>query len=222
MAATNGQRPELGEWRILLCCTGSVAAMKTPELAALLQGGPAWDSPSPRPVTVRVVSTEAARHFFSVSDLPAGVQHLSDADEWSSWRGRGDPVLHIELREWAHLLLIAPLDANSLAKLANGLADNLVTCVARAWSLGRRPALLCPAMNTEMWRHPVTAPQLETLASWGYAVQPPMCKTLVCGQTGVGAMAHLEDIRDTAFKLLEKWEKELTRCDVTGDSAESQ
>ncbi|XP_043219521.1 phosphopantothenoylcysteine decarboxylase-like [Amphibalanus amphitrite] len=204
-----------GDCHILLCCTGSVASLKVPELAALLQRAPAAGR---RAVTVRVVSTDAARHFFSPSDLPPGVQHYTDADEWSAWRGRGDPVLHIALREWAHLLLVAPLDANSLAKLATGLCDTLVTCVARAWPLGRRPVLLCPAMNTEMWRHPVTAPQLETLRSWGCTVQPPVQKTLVCGETGVGAMAHLEDIRDTAYRLLEQWEKGAagTGGDVTG------
>ena len=195
-----------GSWHVLLCCTGSVAALKTPELAALLQRGPVDRH---HPVTVRVVSTEAARHFFSTSDLPPGVDHFSDADEWTAWRGRGDPVLHIELRKWAHLLLVAPLDANSLAKLSTGLADNLVSCVARAWPLGRRPVLLCPAMNTEMWRHPVTAPQLEALRGWGCTVQPPVEKTLVCGDTGVGAMAHLEDICQTVFGLLREWEKGL-------------
>ena len=190
-------------WHILLCCTGSVASLKTPELAHLLQTDPSDDH---RAVAVRVVSTDPARHFFSPSDLPPGVRHFTDADEWS-WRGRGDPVLHIALRDWAHLLLIAPLDANSLAKLSNGLADNLVTCVARAWPLGRRPVLVCPAMNTGMWLHPVTAPQLETLRGWGCTVQPPVEKTLVCGETGVGAMAHLGDICDTAFGLLRDYEK---------------
>lgn len=192
-------RPD-GGWHILLCCTGSVASLKTPELAALLQ----TLSSDACPVTVRVVSTDPARHFFSSAHLPAGVEHLTDADEWAAWRGRGDPVLHIALREWAHLLLVAPLDANTLAKLANGLSDNLVTCVARAWPLGRKPVLLCPAMNTAMWQHPVTAPQVATLEGWGCTVLRPVVKTLVCGETGVGAMAGLHEIRDAATALL--WE----------------
>ncbi|XP_037087216.1 phosphopantothenoylcysteine decarboxylase-like [Pollicipes pollicipes] len=188
-----------GDWHVLLCCTGSVASLKVPELARRLQAGPADGG---RAVHLRVVSTEHARHFFSPSELPNGVAHLSDADEWAAWRARGDPVLHIALREWADLLLVAPLSANTLAKLAHGLADGLVACVARAWPLGRRPALVCPAMNTEMWLHPATAPQLATLAGWGYTVAPPVEKTLICGETGVGAMAHLEDICSRAFELL--------------------
>jgi len=191
--------PENKAWHVLLCCTGSVAALKVPQLAALLTDSKVHG----RPVCVCVVSTDHARHFFTEKDLPSGVHHLTDADEWSAWQQRGDPVLHITLRQWADLLLVAPLGANSLAKLAHGLADNLVTCVARTWPLGRQPALLCPAMNTEMWRQPVTAPQVALLQSWGYTLLPPVEKTLICGETGVGAMAHLEDIRAAVLAALE-------------------
>src|SRR5207302_2037596 len=94
---------------------------------------------------------------------------ILDEDEWpGSKRGqhyrRDDPVLHIELRRWADVLLIAPLDANTLAKLANGLADNCLTCVWRAWDLAR-PVLLAPAMNTLMWEHRLTTRHLRQLAS---------------------------------------------------------
>src|SRR5205085_10485109 len=92
-----------------------------------------------------------------------------DEDEWpgrSDGRRyeRGEPVLHIELRRWADLLLIAPLDANTLAKLANGLADNCLTCVWRAWEPAR-PVVLAPAMNTLMWEHPLTGRHLRQLAA---------------------------------------------------------
>ena len=73
-------------------------------------------------------------------------------------------MLHIELRRWADLLLIAPLDANTLAKLAAGLADNCLTCVWRAWDPAR-PVVLAPAMNTLMWQHPLTARRLRQLAA---------------------------------------------------------
>lgn len=62
--------------------------------------------------------TEHAKHFFSVNDLPPKTLVYDDEAEWSSWKGRGDPVLHIELGKWAHLMVIAPLDANTLAKMA--------------------------------------------------------------------------------------------------------
>ena len=85
-----------------------------------------------------------------------------DTLEWESWKGRGDPVLHIELRRWADILLIAPLSANSLAKIASGLCDNLLTCVIRAWDVNK-PLFFCPAMNTLMYEHPMTAKQIATL-----------------------------------------------------------
>jgi phosphopantothenoylcysteine decarboxylase len=75
---------------------------------------------------------------------------------------RDDPVLHIELRRWADLLVIAPLDANTLAKLAYGLSDNLLTCLYRAWDR-RRPIVLAPAMNTFMWESPLTGRHLRLL-----------------------------------------------------------
>lgn len=66
------------------------------------------------------------------------VQYFVDEDEQKRWNHRGDPVLHIELRKWADALLIAPLSANTLAKISNGLCDNLVTLAARCWDMKLR------------------------------------------------------------------------------------
>jgi phosphopantothenoylcysteine decarboxylase len=176
---------------------------------------------------VKVVATSAALYFFD----PAGIEPIRsernrdvvilDEDEWPG-RGerryqRGDPVLHIELRRWADLLLIAPLDANTLAKMALGLSDNCLTCVWRAWDRSR-PAVLAPAMNTLMWEHPATARHLRQLAEDAGAdvgssprdplaladwinvncrtlhVVPPQSKRLACDDVGVGAMGSLEEI----------------------------
>lgn len=68
---------------------------------------------------MRVVTTEHAKHFFDLNSLPDNVDVFSDEDEWSTWQKRGDEVLHIELGKWADVLLLAPLDANSLGKIAN-------------------------------------------------------------------------------------------------------
>ncbi|KAL3896148.1 MAG: hypothetical protein SGARI_007248, partial [Bacillariaceae sp.] len=89
-------------------------------------------------------------------------------DEWKKWNEMGDPVLHIDLRNWADLLLVAPLSAHSLAKFANGLCDDTLSCVVRAWDFGHssrqgKPLLLAPAMNTAMWDHPLTQLQLATI-----------------------------------------------------------
>lgn len=154
--------------RVLLGVTGSVAAIKTPPLYHALRAAGH---------EVKVVATSAALYFFDPLDIEAQPGNpptrnrdavILDEDEWPG-RGesqryqRGDTVLHIELRRWAELFLIAPLDANTMAKLAHGLCDNCLTCVWRAWDLAR-PIVLAPAMNTLMWEHPLTHRQLCLLS----------------------------------------------------------
>src|SRR5262249_44727762 len=123
---------------VLLGVTGSVAAVRTP---------PLYEQLKQADHRVKVVATQAALYFFDPAALdplprerpernPEVVQ--LDEDEWPGRLTgrryqREDPVLHIELRRWADLFLLAPLDANTLAKLAHGLADNCLTCVWRAW-----------------------------------------------------------------------------------------
>lgn len=98
---------------IIIGCTGSVASIKIPELVEMFL---ASDTPS---FQVKIVATEHAKHFFKQDELPAGVSLLNDQDDWLVWEKRGDPVVHIELSKWADILLVAPLDANTLAKIAN-------------------------------------------------------------------------------------------------------
>lgn len=98
---------------VLIGCTGSVASIKIPELVSRF-----LSSEEPR-FQIKVITTQHATHFFSNDDLPAGVPLLTDDDEWQTWKGRGDPVLHIELNRWADVMVLAPLDANSMAKIAN-------------------------------------------------------------------------------------------------------
>ncbi len=203
---------------VILGVTGSVAAIRTPALYAGLRSlGHA----------VRVVATEPALHFFDPSELPAdpsdplGGPIFRDRDEWPAGRwDRGDPVLHIELRRWADLLVVAPLDANTLAKFALGFADNCLTCLFRAWDFAR-PVVLAPAMNTLMWDSPVTRRHLKLLlADWGdggpdlpwaldhaaaifarhaptIRLVPPVSKQLACGDVGLGAMAEVDQILAT-------------------------
>ncbi|XP_041978851.1 phosphopantothenoylcysteine decarboxylase isoform X2 [Aricia agestis] len=134
--------------------------------------------------------TEHAKHF--IEDFDKLHAH-EDSTEWSAWQKRGDPVVHIELGKWADLLVIAPLDANTLAKISQGICDNLVTSTVRAWDL-KKPLLFCPAMNTRMWEHPITSQQIAALKEWGYEEIAPISKTLMCGDTGVGAMAEVSTI----------------------------
>ena len=129
-------------------------------------------------------------------------------DEWKEWNELGDPVLHIDLRDWADLMLIAPLSAHTLAKLAHGFCDDTVSCVVRAWDFGHgvrpgKPLYLAPAMNTAMWQHPLTKTQLETIRGfWNTKrdnrnrihIVEPQEKKLACGEIGNGALASVDTI----------------------------
>ncbi|XP_066541071.1 phosphopantothenoylcysteine decarboxylase isoform X3 [Hoplias malabaricus] len=109
-------------YRVLVGVTGSVAALKLPSLVSqLLQTPGVRESDG---IDVRVVTTERATHFYNTADVPVHVYR--DQDEWEMWSARSDPVLHIELRRWANMLVIAPLDANTLGKIASGICDNLL------------------------------------------------------------------------------------------------
>ncbi|KAJ1920400.1 hypothetical protein H4219_001376 [Mycoemilia scoparia] len=185
---------------ILIGATGSVASIKIPLLAHLVTElatkNKNWE------VEVKIVTTNSALHFISLNALPKGVTLYTDKDEWKAWKKIGDPVLHIQLREWADIVVIAPLDANTMAKIANGYCDNLLTCILRAWDSGR-PRVICPAMNTHMWNHPHTSIQIATLKDQlGFVVVDPISKTLACGDTGIGAMAEPELIAKTILSLL--------------------
>ncbi|XP_076027656.1 phosphopantothenoylcysteine decarboxylase isoform X2 [Genypterus blacodes] len=155
-------------------------------------------------VDVRVVTTEHAKHFYDPAEV--AVKIYSDRDEWETWTKRSDPVLHIELRRWADLLLIAPLDANTLGKIASGICDNLLTCVVRAWDMSR-PLLFCTAMNTAMWQHPITAQQVATLKGFGYVEVPCIAKMLECGDKGKGGMAEVSTIVSIVQQYLQKPEE---------------
>ena len=199
---------------VLLGATGSVAAVRVPVL---------FEQLTARGHVVKIVATKPATYFFDPAPLR---DHLTlEADEWPGQRWiRGDEVRHIELRRWADVFVIAPLDANTLAKLAGGLSDNCLTCVWRAWDRAR-PVVLAPAMNTLMWEHPLTSRHLRQLAEdaegapppgqdlaglvdWinahcpRLAVAPPQSKRLACDDVGVGAMASLETVVAAVDRLL--------------------
>ena len=166
---------------VLLGVTGSVAATLTQKLVCALEQ---------KGIDVRVVATQRALHFVQPSSLC--VPMYTEADEWRDAEYvSGSSVLHIELREWADTLLIAPLTANTLAKMAHGMADNLLTSIVRAWDRAR-PMVLAPAMNTHMWEHPATDAHLTTLAAWyRLTLVPPVTKRLACGDIGPGALADI-------------------------------
>lgn len=165
--------------RVILAATGSVASVK---FEILCRSFCEW-------AEVKAVVTKSSLHFIKKSSLPNEVVVLTDEDEWSSWNKLGDGVLHIELRKWADLIVIAPLSANTLAKIAGGLCDNLLTCIVRAWDYNK-PLYVAPAMNTVMWNNPFTKLHLDTITKLGVSVIDPITKKLACGDFGNGAMAE--------------------------------
>ncbi|KAJ8555755.1 hypothetical protein K7X08_013251 [Anisodus acutangulus] len=123
------------------------------------------------------------------ASLPNDVILYTDEEEWSTWKKIGDSVLHIELRRWADIMVIAPLSANTLGKIAGGLCDNLLTCIVRAWDYNK-PLFMAPAMNTLMWNNPFTERHLMIIDELGISLIPPVSKRLTCGDYGNGAMAE--------------------------------
>ncbi|KAL9007344.1 MAG: hypothetical protein Q9173_007357, partial [Seirophora scorigena] len=132
-----------------------------------------------------------------------GLYH--DADEWTAPWTRDAKILHIELRRWAHLLVIAPMSANLLAKVTGGLCDDLLTNVVRAWDV-TRGIVAAPAMNQLMWEHPVTARQMRTLREeWAWVeVVGPQVKALACGDLGMGGMCEWEELVEVVVRRLER------------------
>lgn len=137
----------------------------------------------------------------ALRSLYPDLKFILDQDEWSAWNGRGDPVLHIQLRDWAQVMVIAPLDANTMAKMAQGLCDNLLTCIVRAWDV-MRPLVFCPAMNTHMYKHPLTMRHTAMLKDLGYIEVCVVSKRLMCGDIGPGAMAELDNIVNAVMQEL--------------------
>ena len=181
--------------RILVGVTGSVASIKLLALVAELQ----------KIAEVRIVSTAAAEHFWKDLALPQDVRVYKDIDEWNTWQKMGDAVLHIELRRWANIFVVAPLDANTMAKIAHGQCDNLLTCVARCWDVRRGTMIVAPAMNTFMWDHPITEIQVQMLRESGIDVINPIVKKLACGDIGTGAMVEVSTIVERVNEIRNKF-----------------
>lgn len=161
--------------QILLGVTGSIAACKSVEVLRLMQGK-GWE--------VSVVMTRAATEFVgeltlrTLSRRPVAVDMFARREEWCPQ--------HVSLADRADLFVIAPCTANVMAKLAHGLADDMLCCTALAC---RAPLLLAPAMNEKMWDHPATRQNVETLRARGVRFVDVGSGDLACGYQGRGRMA---------------------------------
>ena len=164
--------------KIVLGIIGSIAAYKTPHLVRLLVKAGAQ---------VKVITTPAANAFVSPLSLAtvsknAVLHSVADGDAWNN---------HVELGLWANLMLIAPCSANTLAKLANGICDNLLCAV---YLSSRCPVMIAPAMDEDMWKHPAVQQNLSILISQSKIIIPVAHGELASGLIGEGRMAEPEDI----------------------------
>ena len=166
--------------RILLGITGGIAAYKAAELVRLLVKAGA---------DVRVAMTEAATRFIT----PVTLQALSGQPAWTDlWDARvPDNMGHIELSRDRELMVVAPASADFMAKLAHGLADDLLStlCVAR-----RCPLMLAPAMNVEMWDNPATQRNVRALREDGIFLSGPASGGQACGELGMGRMTEPAEV----------------------------
>ena len=175
---------------LALAVTGSIAAHKAIDIASqLTQAG----------VDMRVILSEEAQRFvtalpFKTLSRNPVITSLYDEDE--GWK-----PTHITLADEADVLLVAPATANTIAKLALGLAGDALGCVALALN-PQAQLMIAPAMNGKMWNHPATQQHVQTLRERGALVIDPESGLLSCGYEGVGRLAPVEDIVSRALSVL--------------------
>lgn len=169
--------------RALLGLTGGVAAYKAAELARLLirEG-----------IEVQAVMTESARHFVGTATLQALTGKPVFTDLWDA--SIGNSMAHIDLSRNMDVILIAPASADFIAKLASGIADDLLStlCLARDC-----PLLIAPAMNRQMWENPATQRNLSTLGRDGVTILGPASGVQACGETGMGRMLEADELAES-------------------------
>ena len=175
---------------IVLGVTGSIAAYKAVELTSLLVK---------QNCEVHVVLTADALRFITPLTFKTMSRHpvVSDLyDEEEGWK-----PTHIKLSDEADLLLVAPATANFIAKMAHGLADDALSCIALAVN-PKAKILIAPAMNGKMWQHPATRQNVATLTSRGVEFTGPEEGMLSCGYEGVGRLVEVEQIVERVMRLL--------------------
>ncbi|CAL9736001.1 coenzyme A biosynthesis protein 3 [Monosporozyma servazzii] len=206
------------KFHILIGATGSVAAIKIPLIIDRLFKIYSRDT-----ISIQLILTKPAEHFLNGLKIPRDVHIWREDDMKSRWwdfnntfvsqmdnnkknsnnnnnsnKADLEPLLFHELSRWADIFLIAPLSANSLAKLANGICNNLITSVVRDWNVKKTPIIVAPAMNTFMYINPMTKKHLLMLKEDFPTLEilKPVEKMLICGDIGMGGMREWSDITE--------------------------
>ena len=166
--------------KILLCVCGGIAAYKSAELVRRLRDAGA---------EVQVAMTDNGQRFVTAQTFQALIHRPVRT---SLWDEHAEAAMgHLELARWADRIVVAPATANTLAKLAHGLADDLVSTLCLA---SEAPVTVCPAMNHVMWKHPATQANLATLRARGVQVVGPNDGPLAEGESGPGRMSEPSEI----------------------------
>ena len=171
--------------RILLGITGGIAAYKIPGLVRLIKKAKS---------ETEIILTESAKNFVA----PMALETLSGRKVWTD-ENFDFHIPHIKLNDWADIFVIAPCTANSLAKIAHGIADNLLTSAAIA---AHCPVLIFPAMNENMFENKATQENIKILSERGIKVIAPSEGELACGVSGKGRMNEPQEIMLEIFRAL--------------------
>lgn len=177
--------PQLDGKHFVVGMTGGIAAYKICELVRrLLDEG----------ASVQVVMTAGAQQFVTATTMQALSGRPVETDQWKSATSNAMP--HIELTRNADAIIVAPATADLLAKLANGMADDLLAALALARDRARTPLLVAPAMNVEMWDNPATQRNVAQLRADGIVILGPASGAQACGETGFGRMLEAHELLD--------------------------
>jgi phosphopantothenoylcysteine decarboxylase len=176
---------------VLFLLSGSIACYKAcTVISRLAQAG----------VTVQTAATPAALRFVGAATL----EGLSGRPVFSDLWEPGRALDHIELARAADLALVCPATANTVNRLAAGLADDPLGALFLAWELKQKPWWIAPAMNHRMWEHPTTTASLEKLRSWGVRVLDPIDGPHACGEGGAGRLQEPEQIAAAVLEALQR------------------
>ena len=177
--------------RILLGVCGSIAAYKICDLVRKLRE---------KEFEVKCILTPSAKEFI----MPLTLQTLSNNPVYCGMFGLNLPDTntkpeHISLADWADLIVIAPATATTISRLANGMADELLSSVVMA---SKAPVIICPAMNNNMWNHPANKENIKKLSGFGYKFAGPEAGELACGVEGIGRLASIDVILNKVLSAL--------------------
>ena len=175
---------------ILFQLTGSIACFKACDLLSRL---------AKRGMAVQTVASAGALRFVGAATLEGITGRAPFTDLYEA----GRTMDHIRLARWADLALLCPATANSINRLAAGLADDAIGALFLAWELERKPYLVAPAMNSTMWDHPATRAAREKLTGFGARLLPVGDGRLACGEQGEGRLLEVDQLESLALEALD-------------------